>query len=1837
MPKILKTLTYLIFSTVALSYQAQAQEEDFSCLEDTYSYNQCKFDLPQIENGDSKVVSSDTGLFEGRLLVLCNNGKKSIISESCNYAQGAVDSCKGIPSNSWTGEKGDMCSHSYISTSVPNGDDFKVNSINNNGFVTYECNDTKLKVKKMDCENPDRNQILTTQSTSIQCNVNIYTSQLVYDFLKSEYVAVPPNDSYCVNEGKEFLQSFALITQNEVSETATYSAVCCSNDTLDSPPQETIITKINSDCSNIQTIMTGEFNEITGEYSNNPSNNNILNNVCRPNGFTEVKNSSVGSLVIDSITYADEFEVEAVCCGNVIIGEENTDCKGQFIGSGATAELDAKALGIPYICDSSTGSMECYTNSCTPFVQPAELCADCDLGNYIFNLNSNTCTTNMPVIYSGHDTIEDFYNDTHSGYIEVSCMNGGELIEDGRCFRNCLSTTVSWQNESGSATCYDTLADTKYRHYLTPTDNDRNNPNMEIGDKTGRVISIVHTGIAEFHCDDGQWTENSEDLEQPLCFANCTAETGRWGTGYSKDGRDKTNACSSNLGATRHYVRPNYTATDPMSNPSYDTNTSVSTSGALGSHVGAAEFRCNDGLFEISGAQTCNLDCQAQNVSWTRNGTTASANVGASKHGSYLYNVIATGVNAGQGNTDRNWSSVTDLVCDDGRYVSISTDPRGPWKDCPSGSTIVNSPNYSNSCSFSWGGSSHGDTGSLSAGGNGSGGANYICRDGNIELSNMVCNRNCSTNIVEWPRTSGISSNCPSGFTQSGSQCNKITNVAPICPSGFSYVTSSNQCERSNGIVDTYPALPACQGSYSDYSEDGYTCEKEYTTAPSCPFGWIFNGTDCENPSSSSTTATWTCPSTSVAPSNPSGANAGSWNYQSLYTEITTTEINGNCPSGYTFDSNTGMCTSPCPETCDVGLYDQSEFSEYGTWETEQENWSVYGLGDLYTRESDSRDSSGGSEYMRPGARFVSGGIQYGGYFYYPGVLEYSGSNYGSAEYGELCRQDDSVLSGNCGSTVTPTCPSGYLLQSNGRCREEATRTNVCTRDITITPSCDDGYSWNGSQCEGTANSSIPNYTCNQDSGVNYQGIYDADQLRSLTGQNLDCGGAGECCLYGDNNCNVDTSGGFNPELKVCFWVALPPNATCPSGTTLVGNSCQAQSLKTGNCPIGFVLSGNMCREVDVIDANETCPDGSTAPCEFKPSADAICNPVSLDTGSSAIPTLQSSYCKYTHTVPNAATATCPSGGSSTGSICYVNGTDVETEIPVCSNGGTLNNSTDRCEATETVPAQSGEPVTCSTTASSRTHSGTRGLTDSSTNGATGNASVRCNDGNWIVSSASCYKDCSSTISAGSVTPGSLEWSTGDSLSSSHPAFGLNCSHSPVSVSSYGHNADRNNITTLQPEKLVGQINYTCDDGFWDVAASSCTRQSCTNTTAGSTVSWTKSSTCNVSTPSGLRWGDETTLNQPYGYSGSVDATVLCVDNGVINLQNSSTVQCFRDCNGSIGTGYGFNWSESSNSCYAAYSSYISHGNGNIRILDTTGSARGDNYIKCNNGSVSFDNSGSPDCHKLTPSGTFVQWNASNGTNGSTGSCVGTLPSNIMLSGGTIDGTSDCVNVSSTTFNYSGTATFCATTSGVIKTSGSCVLSVCSGKSVSWSQGGRSCSSSVSTEIEGVTLNVSNTAALKTGSASFKCETGNWNIQSGAICNTDCPSGNTSWGSGNCTATNPSNKTHGSSSSVTNNSSGYSGSATLTCNNNIWQVSDETCIQDAPAGCPNVFLNWPSENSGIDCGATSGIGVESETKSINTFDSTNDGFAIITCSNGIWNINATSCENCGGTSDEICK
>ena len=142
---------------------------------------------------------------------------------------------------------------------------------------------------------------------------------------------------------------------------------------------------------------------------------------------------------------------------------------------------------------------------------------------------------------------------------------------------------------------------------------------------------------------------------------------------------------------------------------------------------------------------------------------------------------------------------------------------------------------------------------------------------------------------------------------------------------------------------------------------------------------------------------------------------------------------------------------------------------------------------------------------------------------------------------------------------------------------------------------------------------------------------------------------------------------------------------------------------------------------------------------------------------------------------------------------------------------------------------------------------------------------------------------------------------------------------------------------------------------------------------------------------------------------------------------------------------------------------------------------------------------------------------------------------------------------------------------------------------VSWTNGGNTCSTNGSfSASDGGSATVTNTAPGLTGAATYWCSSGLWNPNPSNIsCNKDCSySGIVQWANGgsgtDCSNTSTFTAHSGSSVTVTNTKSGYTGQATYSCTNGTFSTAptSATCVANAVNGvCGATHYNCTAGTS----------------------------------------------------------
>lgn len=144
---------------------------------------------------------------------------------------------------------------------------------------------------------------------------------------------------------------------------------------------------------------------------------------------------------------------------------------------------------------------------------------------------------------------------------------------------------------------------------------------------------------------------------------------------------------------------------------------------------------------------------------------------------------------------------------------------------------------------------------------------------------------------------------------------------------------------------------------------------------------------------------------------------------------------------------------------------------------------------------------------------------------------------------------------------------------------------------------------------------------------------------------------------------------------------------------------------------------------------------------------------------------------------------------------------------------------------------------------------------------------------------------------------------------------------------------------------------------------------------------------------------------------------------------------------------------------------------------------------------------------------------------------------------------------------YTGNVTVTCNNGTLSMSNPSCSLapsSDCSG-TVTW---GGNCSATVGSLANGASTGVTNSAIGYTGSGTASCNSGT--LSATGTCNANCNAGSVTWLT-TCSGSATSMNHGGAAQSVTNTAAGYSGSASVSCNNGVFQTATETCTSTCSA------------------------------------------------------------------------
>ncbi|MBE8232543.1 MAG: hypothetical protein HAW67_02320 [Endozoicomonadaceae bacterium] len=485
---------------------------------------------------------------------------------------------------------------------------------------------------------------------------------------------------------------------------------------------------LSCDSAKIRVVMSSAYSQHSGEFTIQPDGNRIFFEVCKPSGYGNTASFDI------TTTGVEINHVTAICDRK---DELEPNCNSDCLGD----EVDKNTTIVPYICKSVGGVEKCYVNTCAEAKPDESLCKDCESGSYTFtdSNTSNNCTVSHGNILSGEEKTVDFKTSNYNGSVKFLCNSGLKSTIEGQCYKTCKARSVSWGAGCGKK---------------IPTGNYYQN-------QTVSVNSSVNQGSASFQCDNGQWKLKSGSS----CRLNCEGKVS-WGTGVSRAGQSKKNACSARVSNVK----------DKQSYPSIINNT---VKGAKGS----TRVSCDNGKFNAYNS-SCNLDCKAGSTQW---GSSCRASYPALRHGqNYTLNAVNISLSAGV-------TGQTSLQCRDGKV------------DVMGGSCSKSCATYqyrSGQCRATVQGGKHGvsrvfNTPKFEG--------NFTCDNGRWIPRNLSCtqqNKSCGSTSVGWDGCSGALVSGNHGDKKRASSTVGNGSAEYRCDNGVWKATGSKSCDLGcSGII----------------------------------------------------------------------------------------------------------------------------------------------------------------------------------------------------------------------------------------------------------------------------------------------------------------------------------------------------------------------------------------------------------------------------------------------------------------------------------------------------------------------------------------------------------------------------------------------------------------------------------------------------------------------------------------------------------------------------------------------------------------------------------------------------------------------------------------------------------------------------------------------------------------------------------------------------------------------------------------------------------------------------------------------------------------------------
>jgi hypothetical protein len=283
------------------------------------SYQQCNFTLTSSENKTVKVFkNSNSETFTGAIIATCKNGSYLIGKSAC--APVNPSDCSIGPAN-WYGADGKSCGHDFSPEILKDGAERTIRSASNSGSITYSCDTGTVSAGNMLCSSGTKKEIPASQAQLTTQSITSTTASLA--FFSSFNHTVSPGSvsanalSKCMN-----IQGF------NVSDGATYTFY--NKDSQNNGYHYFAKCKVTADLRCDQGVVIadsigGDYNPKSGELDIPPSGVKFTKE-CVANGFPKFEKKLYLGASYPGVI--DDFTAILICSNN------QSKCSAPVTGGG---------------------------------------------------------------------------------------------------------------------------------------------------------------------------------------------------------------------------------------------------------------------------------------------------------------------------------------------------------------------------------------------------------------------------------------------------------------------------------------------------------------------------------------------------------------------------------------------------------------------------------------------------------------------------------------------------------------------------------------------------------------------------------------------------------------------------------------------------------------------------------------------------------------------------------------------------------------------------------------------------------------------------------------------------------------------------------------------------------------------------------------------------------------------------------------------------------------------------------------------------------------------------------------------------------------------------------------------------------------------------------------------------------------------------------------------------------------------------------------------------------------------------------------------------------------